>query len=165
MNGFQIAYTLALAVIIGWRGLSFVTVLLAINLAATLGACWAFDLGAMDRDGLTRWMMVIDLAAGSVLAVRPGAARLVAVGYALTVPLYALPLGFGVQLDTTLAIVYIVASAQLMVAAIGPGSGDTGGGRRGRRGSVPAAMAVSQRDCEVVAMAGDGHGGIGARGE
>lgn len=148
MNTFQIIYTLWLAGVFILRGPSRAVWALSANLVVTLLACLMFDLGQLDRVGLTVSLMVIDLATGAALVVAPGLARIVAVGYAITVPIYALNLLFGVQTDTTFAILYTVAAAQLGVASIGNGNG---GGNIRRRFDVGNDLAVSGGISEVVA--------------
>ena len=103
---------------------------LTINLFAMLGVAGAMDLGYVDRENATVLMMLVDLGTGAALAFGPGLSKLVAVGYAITVPLYSLELIFGVSVNTTVAIVLAVAFAQLGVVGFGTFGG--GGGRRNR---------------------------------
>ena len=152
MNSFQIAYTLWLAGVFILRGPSRAVWALAANLVVTLLACLMFDLGHIDRIGLTVSLMVIDVASGAALVVAPGLSRIVAVGYAVTVPIYSLNLLFGVQNDTTFAILYTVAAAQLGVVSIGNGNG---GGNIRRRFDVGHSLAVSGGISEVVARGYD----------
>lgn len=143
MNAAQIIYALALALIFAARGPIFPAWVLLANMLATLAACLAMDLGALERDGATLTMMIIDLASGAALMQRPGLSRVVAVGYAATVPLYSLTIVFEVQTDTTFAIVNGIAFIQLAVA--GFGSGGNGGGNRRRFCGLPDYLASSFR--------------------
>ncbi len=132
MNSFQITYALALLVLTvpAWRREGYVLACLWANLLVTLLICLAMDLG-LDG-GISRLgMMTTDLTTGVVLAMRPGLARVIAAGYALTVPLYV-PLIRGVftRGDADFTVIYIVAAFQigaLAIGALGGGSGDGGG--------------------------------------
>lgn len=137
MNDFQIAYTLILVALTfpAWGRQRYALVCLWANLACTLGACLAMDLGALDRDGATVAMLTIDLSTGVALALRPGISQIIAWGYAITGPIYFLNLIAKVDIGATFAIVYVAAITQLGVLAIGSlGSG--GGGLRRRAASV-----------------------------
>lgn len=132
MNDFQIGYTLALLALAypAWKRQRYAFCGLLANLVATLLACLAMDLGALDRTGATMTMLIIDLATGVALAMKPGTAQLLAWGYAVTVPIYFANLLLGVQIGATFAIVYVVAVAQLGVLGIGTLGGNSGGGGR-----------------------------------
>jgi hypothetical protein len=126
MNATQIIYAIALAGVFAFRP-GFVAWWLLANMTATLAACFAMDIGALDRDGATLSIMIIDLATGAFLATRPGLPRIIAAAYVVMVPLYSLTIVLDVQSDTTFAIVNGIAFMQLAVAGIGS-SGDSGGG-------------------------------------
>jgi len=130
MNDTQIIYALGLALVFALRGPGFVQWVLLANMAATLAACLALDLGMMERGAVTLSIMLIDLAAGAWLLQRPGLPRIIAAGYAVMVPLYSLTIVLDVQTGTTFAIVNGIAFLQLAVAGIGS-SGNGGGNRRG----------------------------------
>lgn len=158
MNDTQIIYALCLALVFAMRGPGFVQWVLLANMAATLAACLAMDLGAMDRGAVTLSIMLADLAAGAWLLQRPGLPRIIAAGYAVMVPLYSLNIVFDVQSGTTFAIVNGIAFIQIAVAGIGSGS-NGGGNRRGLRG-MPDHLALSARLDPVGQMdvAQDRHG-------
>ena len=137
MNTFQIIYVICLAAVFALRGSSPVAWVLLANLAATLAACLAMDLGWLSRDEATLTMCVIDLASGVVLLSSPGLGRIVALGYAITVPIYSANLIFGVQIGATYALVNVAAIAQVMVALIGQNSDDGGNLRRSADGADP----------------------------
>jgi hypothetical protein len=134
MTGQQIAYALILAALSypAWGGQRFALLALWANMLVILGVCLAMDLGALGRDAATASIMIADLATGAALATKPGAARIVALGYAITVPIYSANLLFGVPITATFGIIYIAAFAQLGVLAVGSFGDNGGGGRRGR---------------------------------
>ncbi len=142
MSGNQIAYALILAALTypAWGRQRFALLALWGNLLAILAICLAMDLGALDRNAATVSMMIADLATGAVLSIRPGSSRVIALGYAITVPIYSINLVFGLPISATFGVVYIAAFAQLGVLAIGSFGGDGGGGRRGR---VPVRSALA----------------------
>ena len=136
MNGVQVAYAVALLVLTypAWGRQRYALGWLWANLAGILAICLAMDLGAIDRDTATVSILLTDLIAGVGLAVRPGVSRIIAWGYAITIPIYFPTLIWGKPIDATFGLVYSVIVAQMGVFAIGclPGSGFGGGGRRGR---------------------------------
>ena len=143
MNDTQIIYALGLALVFALRGPGFVQWVMLANMAATLAACLALDLGA-ERGGVTLSIMLADLAAGAVLLPRPGLPRVIAAGYAIMVPLYSLTIVFDVQTGTTFAIVNGIGFIQLAVAGIGSGA-DNGGGHRGGLSGLSGDLASSFR--------------------
>lgn len=147
MNTYQIAYLLALAALTwpAWGRQRYAMGWLWANLAATLAACLAMDLGLMGRDGATVSMLTIDLISGVALSLRPGISRLIAWGYAITVPLYFMNLAFGMAIDATYGFIYIAATAQMGVLVIGCGFGSGGGGLL-RRFADRFSVVSSRRD-------------------
>lgn len=145
MSGNQIAYALILAALTypAWGRQRHALLALWGNLLATLAICLAMDLGALERDAATVSMMIADLATGAVLSTKPGAARIIALGYAVTIPIYSINLVFGLPISATFGVVYIAAFAQLGVLAIGSFGGDGGGCRR-RRVSFRPSLALSR---------------------
>lgn len=133
----QAAYALGLAVVFYHRGPSFAAWGLLANFAAFLAVCLAMDLAWLTREETTIWFAVIDCATGAVMALRGGLSRIIATGYAVTVPIYALAVVFGVSTDTTFAIVWAVVALQLLAVYFGTGS-NHGRGNRRRRGAGPA---------------------------
>lgn len=135
MNSYQVAYLLALAALTypAWGKQRYALGCLWGNLVVTLAACLAMDLGLFSRDDATVSMLIVDLSTGVALALRPGISQIIAWGYAITVPIYFANLVWGNPIDATYALIYIAATAQVGVLAIGviPGSG-AGGGRRRR---------------------------------
>ena len=131
MNTFQTIYALALLALAypAWGRQRFALLCLAGNLAATLMACLAMDIGVVDGESARVWMMVIDLATGVVLALRPGLPRVISAGYALTVPLYV-PLinGLFTRGIADFAVVYCVAALQIGALFIGTLGGHSGNG-------------------------------------
>jgi hypothetical protein len=115
MNDFQIGYTIALVALTypAWGRQRYALLWLWFNLVATLAVCLAMDLGAIDREGATVSMLIIDLCAGVGLALRTGVPHLIAWGYAITVPIYFANLIWGKPIDATFALVYIAAIAQM----------------------------------------------------
>jgi hypothetical protein len=144
VSGNQIAYALILAALSypAWGRQRFAMVALWCNMLAVLAICLAMDLGAMGRDDATLSMMIADLATGAALATKPGASRIIALGYAITVPIYSVNLVFGMPITATWGIIYIAAFAQLGLLAVGSFGGDGGGGG-GRRGFVWPSLAAS----------------------
>lgn len=152
MNEYQAFYALALLALAvpAWGRQRFVWGCLAGNLAAMLAVCLAMDMG-LDKDTSRLSMMIVDLATGAALAMRPGLARIIAAGYAVTVPLYVPMISeFFTQSNAGFTVVYAVASLQLGALAVGTLGGIGGGGGR-RRVANPVSMAVPQRGA---AMAG-----------
>ena len=142
MNTGQIIYALALAGVFLWHGPSHAAWVLLANMAATLAACLALDFG-MDRSDATLTMMLIDFVSGAALVFKPGLSRVLAAGYATTVPLYALNILAGLSEGTTFAVVMAVGFIQIMVAAIGGDSNDRG--NRGRHSDVGHSLSISVR--------------------
>lgn len=140
MNTGQWLYMIALAGLFLWRGPTFCAWVLLGNAVVTLAACGAMDMGALDRHGATLTIMLIDFVAGAVLVSQPGLPRLLAIGYAVTVPLYATSVIFSVSEATLFAVVIGIGFVQIAVAGIG--SGDHGGGGLRRRADVHHFVAV-----------------------
>ncbi len=152
MNQYQAIYALALLALAvpAWGRQRFVWACLWFNLLAMLTVCLAMDLG-LNKDTSRLSMIIVDLATGVALAMRPGLARVIAAGYAVTVPLYVPMIsGFFTQADAGFTVIYIVASLQLGALAVGTFGGNGGGGGR-RRFANPVSMAIPQRGA---AMAG-----------
>lgn len=147
MNGFQIAYSLALLALAypAWGRQRYAWSCLAANLAATLAICLAMDIGAMGATDARTAMMIADLATGVALAMRPGLPRVIAAGYALTVPLYV-PLINGIFTRGTadFTVIYSVTVLQIAALAIGTLGDNSGGGPRRRflSGGFPVALST-----------------------
>lgn len=133
MNGFQVAYLAALVALTypAWDRQRHALGLLWANLVVTLGVCLLMDLGIMSRGSATVSMLIVDLATGAALSLGRGVSPVIAWGYAVTVPLYFLAILGVAQIDTTYGLVYIAATAQLGVLAVGS-LGNGGGGNRRR---------------------------------
>jgi hypothetical protein len=140
MSELQIAYMSILAVLTipAWKVQRYALLWLWANLLSMLAAAYAMDIGLLDRTMATLTMLVVDCATGAGLALRPGAARLIAWGYAVTVPIYSLNLVFGVPIGSTFGIIYIAAFAQLGMLCLGSSGGFGGGSRRGRSAFHPS---------------------------
>lgn len=149
MNGFQVTYLLALVALTypAWGRQRHALGLLWVNLVATLGVCLLMDLGLMGRGSATVSMLLVDLATGVALSLGAGLSRVIAWGYAVTVPLYFLAIMGVAQIDTTYGLVYIAATAQLGVLAVGSLGNGGGGGRR--RAVDRFALGVSPRNAAV----------------
>lgn len=152
MNQYQVAYSLALLAlsIPSWGRQRYALVCLAGNLVAMLAVCLAMDMG-LDKDTSRLSMMIVDLATGVALAMRPGLARIIAAGYAVTVLLYV-PVIEGVftRDEAWFAIIYAVSTTQIVGLGLGTFGSNGGGGSR-RRFVNPVSMAIPHRG---VAMAG-----------
>lgn len=152
MNEAQQAYVALLAAlwVLAYRE-RWPMVWLTANCIANLAICYAMDVGTFAKDDARAWMMLADLGAGAALIMRPGLSRIIACGYAVSVPAYAFGNAIGISDFTTFAVVYATAFAQLGVVAIGTGRG---GGRRfaSRLADDPVSMGASAR-----------HGGLAAR--
>jgi hypothetical protein len=146
----QITYALILAALSypAWGKQRAAMLALWVNMLAVLAVCLAMDLGAIGRDTATLSMMIADLATGAALATKPGAARIIALGYAVTVPIYSVNLVFGVPIIATFGYIYLAAFAQLGVLAIGTFGGDGGGSGR-RHVSVRHPVAISRGNSSV----------------
>jgi len=129
------------------RGPSLAAYVLAGNMVATLSLCAAMDLQAIDRDGATLSMMLVDAVSGAVLISHAGMPRVLAAIYAAMVLVYSLNILFGVQISTTFAIVNVCTFIQLAVAGIG--GTDNGAGNRRRFGNVGAAVFLSRRNTRL----------------
>lgn len=149
MNGFQITYTLALLALAypAWGRQRFALICLAGNLAAMLLACLAMDLGALGHSDARLTMMIIDLATGVALASHHGLPRVIAAGYALTVPLYV-PLinGLFTRGEADFTVVYCVSALQIMALSFGTLGNNSGGGKRRRFVSGRGSLALSKGD-------------------
>jgi hypothetical protein len=143
VSGNQIAYAVILALLTypAWGRQRYALVALWCNMLAILAICLAMDLSAISRDMATVSMMIADLATGAALSLRTGASRVIALGYAVTVPIYSVNLAFGLPISATFGVVYIAAFTQLGVLAIGSFGGDGGGGRR-RRAFIRPSLAA-----------------------
>ena len=153
MNGFQVAYLLALIALTypAWGRQRYALGCLWFNLLAMLAASLAMDLGAMDWERSMLTMMLIDLSTGAALAMRTGLSRIIAAGYAITIPLYAPMIsGLFTRLPDPFTLVYVVSAAQIGVLGLGTlGGNGRGGGRRLHSHQV--SLAIPQRGA---AMAG-----------
>jgi hypothetical protein len=152
MSGMQIAYAIALAGLFAWRGPSLTAWVLLGNMVAALVGCLAMDWGLLGRSDATLTMMLIDFVSAAILVTQPGLPRVIAAGYAATIPLYSLSIMFSVAESTTFAIVIGIGFAQLAVAGIGAGGDDRG--NRGRFSDVGYPVSVSGRN------SGMGAGGL-----
>jgi hypothetical protein len=153
MTDAQIIYAVIVALLWVLKADRFVMAWLTANLGAMLLAAGLMDLGVLSRDGATATMMIIDLATGIGLSFGKGTARLIALGYAVTIPIYSLEMAFGVSTTTTVGITLVVAFVQLGVVGLGHFSGGSGGsrGRLRRFGAAQASLAPSSRHAEVFA--------------
>lgn len=132
MNQFQITYSLALLALTvpAWGRQRYALACLWGNLIATLAICFAMDMG-LDPDTSRLSMMITDLATGAVLAIRQGLPRVIAAGYAITVPFYALAIsGLFTRGDAAFTLIYVAAALQIGALAIGSLGGHSGGIRR-----------------------------------
>jgi hypothetical protein len=145
LSNLQIAYLVALAAMTLPLRQGYALAWLWGNLVATLAACGAMDMGWLGREGATLSMLTIDLVAGVGLALRPGIGRLIAWGYAVTIPIYTVNLVWGVPIGATMGYINAVAVAQLGVFAIGLSGGDSGGDVR-RRSFGRTALAIQERN-------------------
>ena len=153
MNLFQASYLVALVALThpAWGSQRYALACLWGNLVAMLGASLAMDLGALDRGDASIVMMLIDLSAGVALAMRPGLSRIIAVGYAVTIPLYVPMIsGFFTRMAEPFTLIYAVSVAQIVVFGLGSLGGNGGGGGR-RLPSHKVPLAISRRGA---AMAG-----------
>lgn len=149
MNFFQASYLVALVALTypAWTRQRFALIFLWGNLAAMLAFSLAMDIGALSPADARVSMMIVDLVTGVALAMRPGLARVIAAGYALTVPLYV-PLisGFFTRGDADFTIVYCVSALQIMALAFGTLGNNSGGGKRRRFVSGRGSLALSKGD-------------------
>ena len=153
MNQFQAAYLLALIALTypAWKGQRYALLCLWGNMLAMLAASLALDLGAIDRNAASVTMMMIDLSTGVALAMRPGLSRVIAAGYAVTIPLYVPMIsGLFTRMTEPFTIIYVVSVAQIVVFGLGTFGGNGGGGGR-RLHSREVSLAIPQRGA---AMAG-----------
>jgi hypothetical protein len=140
----QWIYLIALALLFAARGASFPALVFLGNAAATLAVCLAMDLRLLDRTEATLFMMLVDIASFIVMVSSPGLPRLLSIGYAITVPVYAANVFFSLSEGATFAVVITIGVIQIVVAGIGLG-GDAGGGHR-RPAWLLAPMALPERD-------------------
>lgn len=154
MNGFQIAYALTLVALTypAWAGQRYSLLCLWANLLATLTACLAMDLAMISPDSARLWMMIADLSTGAALASRPGLSRVIAAGFALTIPLYVPSIsGLFTRGQVDFTIVYIVNSLQLGALGLGSleGGSGSGGGRVHRLDAGRLSMGKAPRSGRV----------------
>lgn len=153
MNWFQVIYSLALLALVypAWGKHRLVALLLVANLAATLGACLAMDLGMLPKGDARAVMMQIDLITGVALVIKPGLSRVIALGYMVTVPLYwPLISDFFTREAVAFAIIYVVNSLQIGALAVGTFGDHSGGGKRRGYSSVRVLLALSRRGGPVL---------------
>ena len=137
---------------------------LVCNFIATLAVCGAMDLSWLDRPSATAWMMIIDFTTGVWLVSRPGLPRIVAMFYAVTLPIYAAVLFLALPLVVGFGVINVIAFVQLGVVTIDTVTGGgAGGGKRSRKRILGYRLAeqngtssVSQRN-----VAGNTAAGIG----
>ena len=138
MSSFQIIYALALLALTypGWQaGHCRVVLVLWANMLAILAIAGAWDLGLIGDLERFRYFLVIDLASGAALVIKPGLSRVVAIGYAVGFPFY-IPLISDLFTEETKALTVICTQSALQIGALAFGSlgGNSGsGGRRNRR--------------------------------
>ena len=146
MNSFQSAYLVAILALAypAWTRQRFALICLWGNFAAMLASSLAMDIGALSPADARVNMMIVDLVTGVALAMRPGLARVIAAGYALTVPIYV-PLisGFFTRGDADFTIVYIVSALQIGALAFGTFGDHSGGGKRRGFSSRRVPLAIS----------------------
>jgi len=119
----QQVYIMALALSLGVAQPCRATVIaMAGNLAATLAALLAWDMGLLTASGSIITIMVIDLTCAAYLAF---SAPIVAGAFAIMVPIYAVGLIAELPRATTFGIVSVLAYGQ--IAAILGGYGGGGG--------------------------------------
>lgn len=141
----QWAYLAALSGLFILRGPNFAAWVLLANAVVTLGVLALMDFGLIGDTQKTVFLMLVDFASGAVLVMVPGIPRLLAVGYAVLVPVYAASVWFSIAETTTFAIVIGIGFFQIAVAAIGYGGGDGGAFRRPSDvlGSVPSSDRIA----------------------
>jgi hypothetical protein len=108
--------------------------------------------------------MVCDLGTAAGMVLRPGLSRILAMGYAISIPAYAANLLSVLPLDTTYALVMLVAFTQVGVVTIDTVTGGgVGGGKRGRNRILGYCLAKSPGSASVAqrAVAGDTQAGFG----
>ena len=93
MSSFQIGYAIALLALTypaARSGHLRVVLVLWANMLAILAIAGAWDLRMIGADDRFAYYMVVDLASGAALVIKPGLSRVVSIGYAATFPFYAL---------------------------------------------------------------------------
>ena len=142
---------------------------LVCNFIATLAVCGAMDLSWLDRPSATAWMMIIDFTTGVWLVSRPGLPRIVAMFYAVTLPIYAAVLFLALPLVVGFGVINVIAFVQLGVVTIDTVTGGgAGGGKRSRKRILGYRLAeqngtanVAQRN--VAGNTAAGFGGLDGR--
>jgi hypothetical protein len=136
INAAQLAYAAGLVVMFAMHGRSFIAfVLLADFIAVTL-AMGAMDMGWLvrtpERDTVTATVLVIYCLTFAALVLSPGLGQVLAVFSAISIPIFAATLFFGVPVAATSAIVNACSLVQIAVAIIGMGDDNGNGHRRPR---------------------------------
>jgi hypothetical protein len=150
----QWAYAIGLAGLFWARGPSLVAWVLLADFIALLAIAGAMDFALIEEAG-ARWsMLVVWVATAAVMAVLPGAGKVIAVICAVSIMAFVALFFLGVQTGTTSAILNVASFIILGVAWLGIG-GDSGAGRRFH--PVPLPVEVSGGNL------GMGEGGV-ARG-
>lgn len=160
----QIAYGLCLMGLWFGNAPRAALVPLSCNFIATLAVCGAMDMGWIGRETSTGAMMIMDFATGVYMVRWPGLPRVVAMFYAVTLPLYAGILFFSLPQVACFGVITAMAFLQLgVVASDGFSGGGTGGGKRGRKrvlgyrlAKSPGSASVAQRavECDQAALRG-----------
>jgi len=154
MSSFQIGYAIALLALsypAARAGHLRVVVVLWANMLAILAVAGAWDLRMIGADDRFAYYMVVDLASGAALVIRPGLSRVVAIGYAATFPFYALRIS-GLFTGDGPPLTVICAQAALQIGALAFGTfGDhSGGGKRRRSASSRISLAPSRGGVSVL---------------
>jgi hypothetical protein len=152
----QWAYAIGLAGLFWACGPSLVAWVLLADFIALLAIAGAMDFALIEEGG-ARWsMLVVWVATAAVMAMLPGAGRVIAAICAVAIMAFVALLFLGVQIGTTSAILNLASFIIIGVAGFGIG-GDSGAGRRFH--PVPLPLEVSGGNLGV------GEGGVahGAR--
>lgn len=164
MNTAQYILLACLALLWLWRADRYAMACLTANFVVTLAICLAMDLGALDRAGSTSWQMVVDLGTAAGMVLRPGLSRILAMGYAVTLPVYAAILFFALPQVEGFGVITLIAFVQLGVVTIDTFTGGgVGGGKRGRNRILGYCLAKSHGSANLAqrAVAGDTQAGFG----
>jgi len=124
--------------------------ILTLNMLGNIAAAGAMDIGLLEPSAARLWMMIADLSAGALLVVRPGMARVIAMGYVVSVVAFF-------SGDPSFVLIYLTATFQLGVVAIGSVGG---GGRRSRVRPDHGASNLALPDGNLALVPGTGKGSV-----
>jgi len=157
MSGFQRVYLVAMVLMLypAWRRQRYALLWMWASMLAMFAVCLAMDLGLFGETAEANklnsylWMMIVDLTTGVIMVLRAGLSRVIAAGYAVTVPLYIMMFsGLFTRAEDAFTVINVMATLQVLVLCLGSLDNHSGGGGR-RRAFVRLPLALPGRGAPV----------------